>query len=128
MQNKNEQKFYEILENLFIGAKISPKNDENGFICLLRAKSDYFSHFRKKFETLINEKTKNSSEFKEEIYDKLYDFFHRYFNESGALLYERTPLFTIFLPMLTQQRCPMSRLNPLKTTPSYFIRPKTFIM
>lgn len=124
MQNKNEQKFYEILENLFIGAKISPKNDENGFICLLRAKSDYFSHFRKKFETLINEKTKNSSEFKEEIYDKLYDFFHRYFNESGALLYERTPAFYNLFTDAYTAKMPYEQVKSTKNDTELFYKTK----
>ncbi|RAZ54896.1 site-specific DNA-methyltransferase [Campylobacter hyointestinalis] len=124
MQNKNEQKFYEILENLFIGAKISPKNDENGFICLLRAKSDYFSHFRKKFETLINEKTKNNSEFKEEIYDKLYDFFHRYFNESGALLYERTPAFYNLFTDAYTAKMPYEQVKSTKNDTELFYKTK----
>ncbi len=124
MQNKNEQKFYEILENLFIGAKISPKNNENGFICLLRAKSDYFSHFRKKFETLIDEKTKNSSEFKEEIYDKLYDFFHRYFNESGALLYERTPAFYNLFTDAYTAKMPYEQVKSTKNDTELFYKTK----
>lgn len=124
MQNKNEQKFYEILENLFIGAKITPKNDENGFISLLRAKSDYFSHFCKKFETLINEKTKNSSEFKEEIYDKLYDFFHRYFNESGALLYERTPAFYNLFTDAYTAKMPYEPLKSAKNDTELFYKTK----
>lgn len=124
MQNKNEQKFYEILENLFIGAKISPKNDENGFICLLRAKSDYFSHFRKKFETLIDEKTKNNSEFKEEIYDKLYDFFHRYFNESGALLYERTPAFYNLFTDAYTAKMPYEQVKSTKNDTELFYKTK----
>lgn len=124
MQNKNEQKFYEILENLFIGAKISPKNNENGFICLLRAKSDYFSHFRKKFETLINEKTKNNSEFKEEIYDKLYDFFHRYFNESGALLYERTPAFYNLFTDAYTAKMPYEQVKSTKNDTELFYKTK----
>ena len=124
MQNKNEQKFYEILENLFIGAKISPKNNENGFICLLRAKSDYFSHFHKKFETLINEKTKNSSEFKEEIYDKLYDFFHRYFNESGALLYERTPAFYNLFTDAYTAKMPYEQVKSTKNDTELFYKTK----
>lgn len=124
MQNKNEQKFYEILENLFIGAKISPKNNENGFICLLRAKSDYFSHFRKKFETLIDEKTKNNSEFKEEIYDKLYDFFHRYFNESGALLYERTPAFYNLFTDAYTAKMPYEQVKSTKNDTELFYKTK----
>ncbi|MFW5625490.1 MAG: DNA methyltransferase, partial [Campylobacter hyointestinalis] len=93
-------------------------------ICLLRAKSDYFSHFRKKFETLINEKTKNNSEFKEEIYDKLYDFFHRYFNESGALLYERTPAFYNLFTDAYTAKMPYEQVKSTKNDTELFYKTK----
>ena len=30
--------------------------------------------------------------FREELFDKLYDFFHRYFSESGSIYFRHTPL------------------------------------
>ena len=87
---KNEKKFWDILTNLFVGAEVKGKS---GFISLMRAKQDYFKKVSNELLTHINEITKDNQEFKEELYDKLYSFFHRYFSESGSIYYNYTPLF-----------------------------------
>lgn len=106
MQSK--QKFINILENMFIGVSISSDNDNNndifsqhnqqarakqGFVKLLQAKSNYFNAFKDNFIQKIESKTANNDALKTEFYDKLYDFFHRYFSPTGAVYYHQTPLF-----------------------------------
>lgn len=84
---KNEKKFYDKLNDVFVGAKIE---GEGGFINLMKIKSNYFN---KIFETLkkdINERLKDNEDFKEEMFDKLYNFFDRYFSESGSIYFDRT--------------------------------------
>lgn len=106
MQSK--QKFINILENMFIGVSISSDNDNNndifsqhnqqarakqGFVKLLQAKSNYFNAFKDNFIQKIESKTANNDALKTEFYDKLYDFFHRYFSPTGSVYYHQTPLF-----------------------------------
>lgn len=106
MQSK--QKFINILENMFIGVSISSDNDNNndifsqhnqqarakqGFVKLLQAKSNYFNAFKDNFIQKIESKTANNDALKTEFYDKLYDFFHRYFSSTGSVYYHQTPLF-----------------------------------
>lgn len=106
MQSK--QKFINILENMFIGVSISSDNDNNNdifsqhnqqarakqsFVKLLQAKSNYFNAFKDNFIQKIESKTANNDALKTEFYDKLYDFFHRYFSPTGSVYYHQTPLF-----------------------------------
>ncbi len=87
---KNEKKFWDILTNLFVGAEVKGKS---GFISLMRAKQNYFKKVEKELFSHIDNITKDNQDFKEELYDKLYSFFHRYFSESGSIYYNYTPLF-----------------------------------
>ena len=87
---KNEKKFWDILTNLFVGAEVKGKS---GFISLMRAKQNYFKKVQKDLLSHIDNITKDNQDFKEELYDKLYSFFHRYFSESGSIYYNYTPLF-----------------------------------
>ncbi|WP_235604549.1 hypothetical protein [Campylobacter fetus] len=86
----NEKKFWDILTNLFIGAEVKGKS---GFINLMQAKQSYFKKVKADLLSQINEICENNPNFKDEIYDKLYSFFHRYFSESGSIYYNYTPLF-----------------------------------
>ena len=87
---KNEKKFWGILTNLFVGAEVKGKS---GFISLMRAKQNYFKKVEKELLSHIDIITKDNQDFKDELYDKLYSFFHRYFSESGSIYYNYTPLF-----------------------------------
>jgi hypothetical protein len=87
---KNEKKFWDILTNLFVGAEVKGKS---GFISLMRAKKNYFGKVQKELLIDIKQVTGKNDDFKEELYDKLYSFFHRYFSESGSIYYNYTPLF-----------------------------------
>ncbi|MFQ6341752.1 site-specific DNA-methyltransferase [Campylobacter sp. VTCC 70190] len=99
----SEKKFMDILDDIFLGVEFE-KSDETlftnhkarqrqGFVNLLRAKSAYFSAFKEKFLQDLKAKVGTNEELKIEIYDKLYDFFHRYFSPTGSVFYHQTPLF-----------------------------------
>lgn len=83
-----EQEFYAALKDVFVGAKIE---GESGYINLMRMKSRYFQEIvfpqlQIDIEAVLSE----YSSFRDELFDKLYDFFHRYFSESGSIYFRRT--------------------------------------
>ena len=86
----NEKKFWDILTNLFVGAEVKGKS---GFINLMIAKESYFKKVKTELLQEINEVCRDNQSFKDEFYDKLYSFFHRYFSESGSIYHNYTPLF-----------------------------------
>lgn len=100
----SEKKFIDILDDMFLGVEFE-KNDETlfnvnhkarekqGFVNLLRAKSAYFSAFKENFLQEIKAKVGTNEDLRIEFYDKLYDFFHRYFSPTGSVFYHQTPLF-----------------------------------
>ncbi|QSQ10512.1 Modification methylase MboII [Koleobacter methoxysyntrophicus] len=85
-----EQKFLNALKDIFVGAKVE---GESGFINLMRIKSCYFEKgvFPRLIED-INKALEPFPEFREELFDRLYTFFHRYFSETGSIYYRHTPL------------------------------------
>jgi len=85
-----EQKFYNTLNDIFVGAKIE---GEGGFVNLMRIKSSYYSKIREHLEKDINKALKKYPKFREELFDKLYSFFNRYFSKSGSIYFNYTPLF-----------------------------------
>ncbi len=84
--NKHETKFYEALEDIFLGAKIE---GEGGFVNLLSIKSTYYKKILEKFKTEVN-KDLVVKQFKEEFFDRLYSFFEKYFSESGSVYFTKT--------------------------------------
>lgn len=83
-----EQKFYNALKDLFVGAKTE---GDSGYINLMRIKSIYYE--KKVFQKLkedIESALKPFPEFREELFDKLYTFFSRYFSESGSIYFTQT--------------------------------------
>ncbi len=93
-----KEEFWNILEGLFVGAEIEGKG---GYINLLKVKRKYFENFLKpELEHFIRQKLeelsltpKRKENFEEELYTKLYSFFHRYFSETGSIYFTYTPLF-----------------------------------
>ena len=83
---KNENKFYNALENIFTGANIL---GEGGFIKLLKIKSKYYSKVIRIFQEQVRNDTSLSC-FREDFFDTLYTFFDRYFNESGSVYFVKT--------------------------------------
>jgi len=85
-----EQKFYDALKDIFIGAKVE---GESGYINLMRIKSRYYQMgVFPKLQKDIKEALKPFPGFREELFDKLYTFFSRYFSESGSIYFRYTPI------------------------------------
>lgn len=82
-----EKKFYKTLQDVFIGAKIE---GEGGFINLMKIKSSYYSQIEKLLKSDIDQAVKEFPTFREELFDKLYSFFNRYFTESGSIYFNST--------------------------------------
>ncbi len=87
---QREEKFFKALRDVFVGAKVE---GESGYINLMRIKSRYYE--KGVFPELskdINATLKPFPQFREELFDKLYTFFSRYFSESGSIYFRYTPL------------------------------------
>jgi len=83
-----EQKFYNRLQDVFIGAKIE---GEGGFINLMKIKSNYYGKIKSNLKKDIDNALKRFPDFRDELFDKLYNFFDRYFSESGSIYFDSTP-------------------------------------
>jgi adenine-specific DNA-methyltransferase len=88
VKNNSEDRFYESLKDIFIGVKVE---GISGYINLMKIKSGYFNKIFLLLKKEIEEKLKEFQEFKEELYNKLYSFFKRYFSESGSVYFVSTP-------------------------------------
>ena len=89
MQNTNENKFFEKLREVFIGV---PVEGESGYINLMRIKARYFENvLEPRLRREIDEALQPFPNFREELFDKLYTFFRRYFTESGSIGFFFTP-------------------------------------
>ena len=87
--NKKE-KFYNVLKNIFIGAKIEGKS---GYVNLMQIKNKYFLDFKGQLAKDIDKKLDEvGRKFEDELYNKLYTFFKKYFSESGSVYFSYTPL------------------------------------
>ncbi len=84
----NEQKFMNALESIFVGAEIE---GESGYVNLMKIKTTYFKEIKKELLKLIDEQTKDFKSFREELFDKLYNFFSRYFSRTGSVYFTYTP-------------------------------------
>jgi len=82
-----EQKFYKALQDVFIGAKIE---GEGGFVNLMRIKSNYYRKIESLLKDDIEKALRQYPAFREELFDKLYSFFSRYFTESGSIYFNST--------------------------------------
>ncbi len=83
-----KQKFYKVLQDVFIGAKIE---GTGGFVNLMKIKSNYYKKIDEYLTQDIEEALKKYPSFREELFDKLYNFFNRYFTESGSIYFNSTP-------------------------------------
>ncbi|MFA5791438.1 MAG: site-specific DNA-methyltransferase [Candidatus Paceibacterota bacterium] len=83
-----EQKFYNILQDLFVGAKLE---GDSGYVNLMNIKTDYFNLIKKKIESEIKSKFGDGKP--EDLYDKLYTFFDSYFSDGGAIFFSSTPSY-----------------------------------
>jgi adenine-specific DNA-methyltransferase len=86
----HEAQFFNALREIFVGAEIE---GDSGFINLMQIKSRYYSdgvfpHLQSDIDAAVAD----FPEFREELFDKLYTFFQRYFSESGSIYFRYTPL------------------------------------
>ncbi|WRF28532.1 site-specific DNA-methyltransferase [Helicobacter pylori] len=133
----NEAQFYEVLENLFIGVKIedqpeslldsSPRAMKNGMINLLKAKSQYYHHKKQKLKKLIDSKCQDNNDLKEELFDKLYSFFKRYFSANGGIYFNDTPLYDSLYTKSDYEKCSLKKDTALfyKTKDLYYVKSET---
>ncbi|GAA8265667.1 hypothetical protein HpNP110_11340 [Helicobacter pylori] len=133
----NEAQFYEVLENLFIGVKIedkqeslldpSPKALKNGMINLMKAKSQYYHHKKQELKKLIDLKCQNNNDLKEELFDKLYSFFKRYFSANGGIYFNDTPLYDSLYTKSGYEKCSLKKDTALfyKTKDLYYVKSET---
>ncbi|MGC8814741.1 MAG: DNA methyltransferase, partial [bacterium] len=85
------EKFYNLLGNMFVGAEIE---GSGGFVNLMKIKKNYYNKvFKPKLEEKINEVLNKYPNFEEEIFEKLYTFFSRYFSESGSIYFVNTSFY-----------------------------------
>ncbi len=84
------KQFFEVLRNIFIGAKIE---GNSGYVNLMRIKSRYYQSLETQLYGDINAALEAvGRDFEEELYNKLYTFFRKYFSESGSIYFSYTPL------------------------------------
>ncbi|MEO1784218.1 site-specific DNA-methyltransferase [Thermodesulfobium sp. 4217-1] len=83
-----EEKFYRALQDVFIGARIE---GTGGFVNLMSIKSNYYRKIEQLLKEDIEKALERYSSFKNELFDKLYSFFSRYFTESGSIYFNSTP-------------------------------------
>ena len=86
-----ERRFLKALEELFIGAKV---DGDSGFVNLMRVKHVYFESIRSDLMKNIDQRAREHTSFREELFDKLYTFFSHYFCESGSIYYRNLPAFS----------------------------------
>lgn len=90
-QHTNEQKFFDALRDIFVGAEIE---GDSGYINLMRMKSRYYlDGVFPKLQERVTEELEPFPNFREELFDKLYSFFKRYFSESGSIYFRSTPYY-----------------------------------
>lgn len=87
--DRHEQKFLTALREIFVGAKIE---GESGYINLMKIKSRYYTEgvFPQLMRDIDAACKPFDPAFREELFDKLYDFFSRYFSESGSIYFRHT--------------------------------------
>jgi adenine-specific DNA-methyltransferase len=84
-----EQRFFNALRDIFVGARVE---GQSGFINLMRIKSRYYEEgVFPRLKEDIDRALEPFPEFREELFDRLYAFFCRYFTESGSIGFHHTP-------------------------------------
>ena len=84
-----ERRFLDALRDLFVGVQV---DGQSGYINLMRIKAAYFTKaVEPELMKDIAKALKDFPEFREELFDKLYNFSHRYFSRSGSICFAYTP-------------------------------------
>jgi len=110
-----EQKFYNILQDLFVGAKLE---GDSGYVNLMNIKTDYFNKIKIKIEEEIRRKFGNTKP--EDLYDKLYTFFDSYFSDGGTIFFSSTPSYKNIYAKVYSDREDVSLF--WKTSKLYYVK------
>ena len=88
--NKFEKQFLNALRDIFVGAKVE---GDSGYVNLMRIKSRYYEQgVFPQLQKDITAALQPFPDFREELFDKLFTFFKRYFSESGSIYFRYTAL------------------------------------
>ena len=88
--NKYEKQFLDALRDIFVGAKVE---GDSGYVNLMRIKSRYYEQgVFPQLQKDIAAALQPFPDFREELFDKLFTFFQRYFSESGSIYFRYTAL------------------------------------
>lgn len=79
-----EKRFYNSLKGIFEGAKM---DGQGGFVNLLKIKEKYYNSVIEQFKKEVDQNPIINEGFKEEFFDKLCNFFDKYFSESGSIYF-----------------------------------------
>ncbi len=90
MRNPKETQFLNALGSLFTGARVDG-NGKSGYINLMHIKQQHFESVRGELMKRIDKIAPLNYPFREELFDKLHSFFHRYFCESGSIYFRHLP-------------------------------------
>jgi len=110
-----EQKFYNILQDLFVGAKLE---GDSGYVNLMNIKTDYFNKIKVKIEEEIRRKFGDTKP--EDLYDKLYTFFDSYFSDGGSIFFSSTPSYKNIYTKVYSDREDVSLF--WKTSKLYYVK------
>lgn len=87
MAHTYEQRFFSALKDTFIGQPIKGKS---GYVNLMDIKAQYFSEIEPYIQESID--TVIESDYREELFEKLYTFFDCYLNETGTVFFAKSQL------------------------------------
>lgn len=113
-----EQKFYNILQDLFIGATLE---GDSGYVNLMNIKTNYFNKIKIKIEDEVKRKFGDNKP--EDLYDKLYTFFDSYFSEGGSIFFSSTPSYKNIYAKVYSDREDVSLF--WKTSKLYYVKSET---
>lgn len=87
MSNIYEQRFFSALKGTFIGEPIKGKS---GYVNLMDIKAQYFAEIEPYIKAEIDKQIE--AKFREELYEKLYNFFDCYLNETGSVFFANSQI------------------------------------
>lgn len=82
MSNIYEQRFFSALKDTFIGHPIKGKS---GYVNLMDIKAQYFAEIEPYIKAEIDKQIE--SKYREELFEKLFNFFDCYLNETGTVFF-----------------------------------------
>ncbi len=87
MSNIYEQRFFSALKDTFIG---HPIKGESGYVNLMDIKAQYFAEIEPYIKAEIDKQIE--AKFREELFEKLYNFFDCYLNETGTVFFANSQI------------------------------------